>query len=142
MLFKIIHERDEAGEFKRNPDGSLILKHVKILLPFMPPQHLWMPEFLERAQKEGWLKVRNVAGETYTSPTNPRAGELLVFLADRPCAYRITNPPGLYSCYTGERLPDKTAAIKHVAQQKAPSPDPQNPSGYRRMRWFESTLEA
>lgn len=89
------------------------------------------PSLLDGGEAEGWL-------------TRSR-GTVTIHGEKGDVVYQIAERPGLYSCFTGERLADigdwKTAqahiAAKHAGEK---SPDVQNPAGYRANHGFTGVL--
>lgn len=91
-----------------------------------PARQKFSSRFVEGALLEGWLSMTGMnAGDTITLRVQPE--EL---------TYRIVAVPGRYCSHCDEKLPDDAAgeqARVHVAlyHPDVPSPDPENPSGYR-----------
>lgn len=89
------------------------------------------PTMLDGADAEGWL-------------TRSR-GTVTIHGEKGDVVYRVAHTPGLYCCHCDARLGDvgdKNVGLAHVAEHHAgvPSPDPQNPVGYRGLTAFECVL--
>lgn len=92
--------------------------------------------FVEGALGEGWLEI---------------GGGQIRVLGDPPAIYRILRGPGWYCCHCDEpveadqagRYPDEQLGAVHVeeAHPDTPSPDPNNPAGYRHDLFYACLLE-
>lgn len=87
------------------------------------------PRFLDGGVAEGWLTMER--------------GKIVIHGENRTLTYRIKLPPGYYCCYCDRALDDGPAARAHIEETHAhePSPDENNPAGYRRDNFFACVLE-
>ncbi len=93
------------------------------------------PSLVEQGAAEGWLTLGD--GRI----TLKTAGSL------DNVVYRIVRVPGHYCCHCGEKIEDDgrgTQAREHLAREHTDvrSPDPQNPSGWRRDAFYACELES
>ncbi len=81
------------------------------------------PRIIERALAEGWLELSDNMVRLRTDP---------------PATYRIIRTPGYYCCFCNKPLNDSSSAVAHLESEhsKMKSPDPFNPSGYRRDNFY------
>ena len=88
------------------------------------PEQNFSPRLIERGVTEGWLTVQR--------------GEIIIHGDNRTLTYRIVLPPGYYCCHCNRALDDPAEARSHIDEQHAdePSPDDNNPAGYRRDAFF------
>ena len=120
MMLKRIF--DHSGETPR-------VSHLRVL--HAGPRQNITPRIIGQGAEEGWLSM---GGGTITLKTVDGQPDLV---------YRIVRAPGLYCCHCETRLPDQTGARAHVAEHHpaVPSPDANNPSGYRRDDFFACVKE-
>lgn len=97
------------------------------------------PSLIRQGQKAGWLTFE--------------ADRLTILDSEGdPVTYKVVREPGSYCCHCGEELPDASARDEdsgmtvgqlHVAERHAgeTSPDPNNPSGYRRDDFYACEKE-
>jgi hypothetical protein len=93
-------------------------------------QH-FTPELVRCGIDEGWLSMVD--------------GVLTIHAENGAMTFNITREPGRYCCHCGQKLTDDgngAAARVHVATAHpgAPSPDPENPSGYCCINYFDCVL--
>jgi hypothetical protein len=93
------------------------------------PTQNFSPRLIEKGVSEGWLTMER--------------GKVIVRGDNQTLTYRIVLPPGYYCCHCNRALDDSRAAEAHVAErhQGTPSPDRNNPSGYRKDSFFACELE-
>lgn len=114
---------------RTDPNATPTVRGVRILRA-KRIQNL-SPSFIDGGEQEGWL-------------TRSRGG-ITIHGEKGDVEYRIAERPGLYCCHTGDRIADVgdyPTAQKYIAEKFAgvPSPDPQNPSGYRANHGFTLVL--
>lgn len=88
------------------------------------PRQRFSPGLIERGIVEGWIQL----------------GDNMVKLrTDPPATYKIVRMPGYYCCHCNESLSDSPSGPIHVsmAHPGKKSPDPFNPSGFRKDNFYE-----
>lgn len=121
---------------KRAPGAVLNapgLSHIEVYDTGTTPAQHFTSRFVERGKEEGWLTIENGILTIYAEPEN--------------LVYRVLRVPGRYSCFDGRKLPDDdTGALAraYLAEHHAgqPSPDPENPAGYRMINYYDCLLSA
>jgi hypothetical protein len=143
MELKRHYEKDaETGKPVR-------VSHVSVVHTGTAPEQNFSGRLVDAGLADGWLAI---SGTKLTIKTD--AG---------PLVYTIVHPPGYYCCHDGkpitlsqrardERLRDPTHAKLAASEARAylekngflgkPSPDPQNPAGYRVADHYECKLDA
>lgn len=126
-------ERDKAGAVTKMLPGAV--KGVQVLRAGRGIQHL-SRNFIDGGVREGWL----VMGE----------GQVMIRPVEGPAViYRIVRAPGHYCCHcdaaivdAGQMTAGQTKGQRHVAEahRGQPSPDPNNPAGYRRDNFYTCVL--
>jgi hypothetical protein len=136
--------------YEKDADGKPVrVSHVSVVHTGTSPEQNFSGRLVDAGLADGWLAI---SGTRLTIKTD---GE--------PLNYTITRPPGYYCCHDGkaitlsqrardERLRDPTHAKLAAAEARAymekhgflgkPSPDPQNPAGYRVADHYECKLDA
>lgn len=112
---------------QRQYDDQGNVTHLKLLRT--PPADQKIPEQLVgMGFREGWLSIESGR---------------FIFKSEPPLVLRIVEEPGYYCCHSGVQLPGEVEAQQHVAANYAnvPSPDPQNPAGYRRTHYYACQKE-
>ncbi len=102
------------------------LDHVKVL--DAPPKQNFSPGYLEGALAEGLISISKGVIEFHTVP---------------PVSYAIVAQPGVYCCHDGAKLDGgNEIAQAYVSEHfpNEPSPDPENPAGYRYDNFFACEL--
>lgn len=91
-------------------------------------RHHFSTRLIEGGIAEGWLSMGQ--------------GKITVGNGPASVVYTIVSGPGLYCCHCNTKQDDSVMAQGHVARVHArvPSPDKNNPSGYRRDNFYTSTL--
>lgn len=90
------------------------------------PVQKFTPALLDGGKAEGWLSMD---GSTVTLHSE-----------DGPVLYVIDRPPGTYCCFCNQPCRSSPDAQVHVEREHTlPSPDPQNPHGYRRDNFYLCT---
>lgn len=129
----------------RGPDGTLpdptrpegaclnppALDYVSLGHTGIDRRQNFSERLIQTAIAEGWCSLGQ--------------GQLTLHVMPEDLVYTIERLPGVYCCHCGARLEaGDRAARAHVAQQHAgaASPDPANPSGYRRVNAYECVLDA
>jgi hypothetical protein len=92
-------------------------------------EHNFSPRLLDGGIAEGWLTMER--------------GKVIIRGENKTLTYRIVLPPGYYCCYCNRALDDGPAARTHIDEdhRDEPSPDQNNPSGYRRDNFFACKQE-
>lgn len=130
-----VYLKDDTGERVKDHSGKDIMLSVGV--PICVGVHLrraktkWnlSPDLIMKSQQEGWMKLE---GDT-----------LAVTHSEGVLRYKVIAPPGYYCCHCGAALSEGgTTAQLHVANHEAESPDPQNPSGYKRNNFYACELES
>jgi hypothetical protein len=103
---------------------------VRNVVRIMRATRIWRPSpsALEAGEAEGWLT---------------RSKGLITIHGEKgDVALRVVRTPGHYCCTCEERFDDSGSAQQHVKRYHpdGKSPDPQNPSGYRRDNAYECVL--
>ncbi len=108
---------DRGVEVDRIPP----LKAIKLL--HAGPRQNFSPSLIEGAIAEGWVAMGD--------------GQI-VLRTEPPASYRIVRVPGYYCCHCQKKLEDGPSGKTHVEAVHAgqTSPDPGNPSGYRRDNFY------
>ncbi|MFQ5757189.1 MAG: hypothetical protein ACE5H7_14015, partial [Acidiferrobacterales bacterium] len=117
MRLKRIYKRDEFGVLVQNDSGEYVIDHTKVIRS--SERQNFSTRLVERAVTEGWMSIGRGKIVTHTRP------EL---------SYKIVREPGYYCCHCNKKLDDGPSARTHIEAAHAGknSPDPGNPSGYRR----------
>ena len=124
--------RDETGEFvmvlKRDKAGQPVVIGVEVKSLGASPNQHFTPELVTTAIAQGWLAW--VKGGR---------GTLELIGANMTVPYKVLRDPGYYCCHCKKRQSDGSEARMHIAREHAgkASPDPQNPSGYERINYFD-----
>lgn len=123
MFLKRLYSDPDPSTGRQHVTGVRVLRATRI----------WRvaPNVFDGGDVEGWL-------------TRSR-GTITIHGEKGDVVYRVANVPGLYCCHCDARLGDvgdKGVGLEHVAAQHAgvPSPDPENPAGYRGLSAFECVL--
>lgn len=129
--------------YEKNADGSLrmkgggpVVKGVEVLRA--GPRQKFSPEVIITGGAEGWLSFNE--------------GKITIKAIDGSLTvYRVLRVPGYYCCHCGEKLPGDPQSeedrknnghrIEHAKAHGAPSPDRENPAGYRGNCYFDCELE-
>lgn len=112
-----------------NPSVSgIIVKHTGAA----GSRHHFSPELIAKGAAEGWLSLAQ--------------GKITIHGADGDVAYRIVREPGGYCAFCDAPVPLNPSAPNLEAQAHVklhggkPSPDPQNPAGYRGEAYYTGIL--
>jgi len=107
---------------KKNPYAPPMVRGVLVLEAGR--EQNFSPRFIENGVTEGWLTVER--------------GRIIIRGDNQTVTYRIVLPPGYYCCYCNRALDDSPSAQAHIEEAHAdePSPDENNPAGYRRDAFF------
>lgn len=119
--------------------GAPAVRGVKVLRT-SPRQH-FSPRFIEGGIAEGWLSMADRA--------------ITIHAEGGRITYRIERGPGYYCCYCGKKVDDSSGARAHIQAAHAsrvaagdeeagtvpPSPDPENPAGYRKNSYYDCVRE-
>jgi YgiT-type zinc finger domain-containing protein len=148
--------RDPERATKRNPfglkdparrEGDVLnpppVDHFQIKHTGVKPEQNFSQKMIEAGQVAGFLTISK--------------GELILHAKPEDLHYTIVRGPGYYCCHCGEQIVDANQFVKdeegepteqtigmlHVeeAHDGKESPDPNNPSGYRRVHGYETVLE-
>lgn len=106
---------------KRDKAGFVTVVAVRVL--YGGVRQNFAPDMLAGAMREGWARIRDDEVQL--------KGE-----ADVVYRYSILRRPGTYCCYCHSQL-DRDEVQTHLRIHKGPSPDKENPSGYRIVRCYE-----
>lgn len=125
------------------PDGAVITEQITppvrcVRILTAPERQHFSERMVEGAREEGWLTLE--------------ADRIAIAAEDGPVVYRIERMPGRYCCHCDAKLDDDDFtnpgrpgehARDHVATEHgdAPSPDPENKSGYRCIRYYDCVRE-
>lgn len=106
---------------------KMTVSHVEIQR--MKDVQNFSPRVLAKAEGEGWLTKTPTHVELKT--------------ADGIVKLKINRTPGLYCCHCNKPQDDSGAAALHVkyVHEGVTSPDPANPSGYRRDNYYACEVE-
>jgi len=117
MLLKRIYDHSS---------GEPVLDHV-VVIRAGDEQH-FSTGLVEAAVMEDWMTL---GGGRLMLKTKPKL------------SYRIKRMPGYYCCHCGESQPGALEAQAHVAADhgKKKSPNPENPSGYERILYYDCVKE-
>lgn len=138
MYLKRLYERAEDGAVARDASGKPKVTGVKIIRA-KELQRLTQ-HFIDGGIGEGWLSIAR--------------GNLVIHGEDGDVTYQIVRTPGGYfCCHCGEKIEDAgvlfdveggqiTKGQQHVKKEHegATSPDPTNPSGYRKEDFYTCRL--
>ncbi len=138
MKLKRLYERDAAGGVARNAEGVPKVTDVKVLHETKSGRQNFTPNFVTGGAAEGWL----VLGD----------GKITIKSTDGDLVYVIKRQPGYYCCHCQKRLDDGSGQLtpegtfgsrRHVdaLHKSKKSPDPNNPSGYRKDNYFACDKE-
>lgn len=86
---------------------------------------------IEKGVREGWLTLGD--------------GRVTLKTGAADVVYRIMRLPGHYCCFCEEKIEDDgrgTQARKHIVMHTLPSPDANNPSGWRKDNFYFCVLES
>lgn len=119
MLLKRLY--DHSGEQPR-------VSGIKVLRA--GPRQKFSTRFIEGGSAEGWLSMTQ--------------GKVILHGSGGDVVYRIERAPGYYCCHCERKLDDGPGGRVHVETAHAgkASPDPSNPSGFRRDNFFACVREA
>ncbi len=122
MLLKRIYEHDSEGSLVEDPEGNLVLDHIKVLRSGR--RQRFSDGLVGGGILEGWIALK---GKNLTLLTKPRL------------RYRIERTPGWYCSHCGEELPGSLEARAHVETEHAgkKSPDPSKPAGYEQIHYYD-----
>jgi hypothetical protein len=115
----------EGKTVRRIPPFS----HVEIVNTGHTPGQIFSEGFVAKGVEENWIAIQ---GRTLRLEAEPEA-----------LIYDILFTPGYYCCHCGLRLDNDAAAnLEHVraVHGGAPSPDRNNPHGYRKLNGYECIL--
>lgn len=87
------------------------------------------PDLIASAVEQGWMTLG--------------AGKMVLTGENETIVYRILRTPGVYCSHCGFKADDSASAKVHVAALHADdlSPDPENPSGYAVIHFYEGVRE-
>jgi len=93
------------------------------------PAQTFSSRLVSRAVAEGWMSLGK--------------GRLVLHAKEGDLVYTVLRASGLYCCHCGAMLPNEHDARAHVAATHGAkkSPDANNPSGYRAVDGYETTLD-
>lgn len=127
LYLKRQYERD--GDKIGKVNGVKVLRARRV--------HHFTPDFVQGGAAEGWLSLSG--------------GRITIHGVDGDVVYVIVRAPGHYCCFDDAALPDAgtmlasglTIGSTHVKEvhENAASPDPSNPSGYRKENFYTGVLE-
>lgn len=128
MEFKRFYVKDADGNVVPNPStGGGKVSHLRVRRA--TKRWLASPSVLEQGFAEGYFSLKD--------------GELTIKTAEGEpdVVYKVVTPPGWYCCHCGKRIGDSKEGAEHVKLEHPglPSPDDNNPSGWRRDNHY--TLE-
>lgn len=109
----------DAEGIERDP----IITGVRVL--HAGSKQLFSTKIVEKGMDQGWIS----RGKK----------RITIHGADGDIEYRVLRVPGYYCCHTGRDLGSEKKAKAHIAElyPDTSSPDPNNPSGYRRTLHYE-----
>lgn len=116
-------------ELKRiNKDGKL--DHIQVNHTGTHPEQTFSTQMVDQGMAEGWISVVK--------------GELVLHAKPEDLHYAILNGPGFYCCHDGSKHATGKDAQNYTAKKFAgkPSPDANNPAGYRKLNGYELRLNA
>ena len=108
-------------------------KGIEVINTGSTPYQNWGRDFVEQGLKGGWVSV----GQSMLTLHTRNAGDL---------AFAILKVPGTYCCHCDAQLEDDPTGQTgrwHVqsVHGETPSPDPQNPLGFRYTHAYETELD-
>ena len=103
--------------YGKGPDGELVVKYLELIT--VTQKQKFSERLVTRGLREGWLEMG--------------AGRLTL-KGKPPLTFKIVSYPGYYCCHDEKYFEDgaEAQAYTETLYASIPSPDKQNPSGYRR----------
>lgn len=106
----------------RDKAGSVIVRGIRVLHGGF--RQNFDPELIRAAAREGWARIRDDEVQL--------KGE-----ADLVYRYKILRRPGTYCCHCNAAI-ERSMMLHHVLHSHVgPSPDRENPSGYKVVSAYE-----
>ena len=117
-------EKCDSGVLKKSIPPVVAIK----ILNASPVMH-FSPRLIEQGSMQGWLTVSS--------------GKVILKGVDGEVSYKITDVPGFFCCHCNMPLTDELASRLHIKEThgKKKSPDPSNPSGYRKDNFYNCVKE-
>ena len=123
---------------KTNP-AQLVCNGVVIKSLGATERQNWSPDLIADAVAQGWMRLEGQERIVLIGTVVSREGERLGTVE---VPYKVVEAPGYYCCHCEARLPGmpgvRDVALNlqrqaHVVEKHkdTPSPDPENPAGYR-----------
>lgn len=117
-IFKDINQPKDYSK----PNAGLEVDYVEVI--HAPDIQKFTQRFLEKGVSEGFVSIDNNQIIIKSNPEN--------------VVYNIIRTPGYYCCHDDQKLSDGRLAKKYIDDNYPgiESPDPQNPSGYRKDNFY------
>ena len=136
MLLTRHYDIPDGWEPERGPDGTLLnplpVQSLELKHTGASPEQNFSRRLIDAGVAEGWITMSK--------------GKIVMHTTDEDLEYAIVRMPGMYCCHCDAKLVDDTSGASgrdHVQAMHGgqPSPDANNPAGFRQTHAYECVLD-